>query len=165
MSAGGGATLLFLNGYLGLFSGRGVQFGQGMKLTLHLHVLLRIRMLTTTWLPHYDFIVCNLMSTGTGLPSHMLFSSTHLKFLNHTTENKFQRLGLFCSFQGKRQGHDVLAPWWEEAVRYQQRQHNRCCNSSQQQGLCQQYTDSHLPCDRSCSSLLGVFLNTSCGQQ
>jgi hypothetical protein len=50
-------------------------------------------------------------------------------------------------------------------VRYQQRQHNRCCNSSQQQGLCQQRTANHLHYDRSCSSLFCVFLNTSGGQQ
>lgn len=134
--------------------------------TLDFHVLLTIRVLATTpWLPHYDFIVCNLMNTGAVLPSRVLFSSTHLKILNHTTENKFQRLGLFCSFPGKRQGHDVLAPWGEEAVRYQQRQHNHRCNSSQQQGLYQQHTASHLHYDRSCSSLFGVFLNTSGGQQ
>lgn len=158
--------LLLLSGYLGLFPGRELQSGRGMKPTLHPHALLRMRMLATTpWLPHYDFIVCNLTNTVTVLLSHKLFSSRHLKILNHTTENKFHRLGLFCSFQGKGQGDDVLAAWWEEAVRYQQRQHNRCCNNSQQQGLCQQHTANHLHCDRSCSSLFRVFLNTSSGQQ
>jgi hypothetical protein len=93
-------------------AGEGAQIGRGMKLILHLHLLLRIRMRTTTpCLLHYDFIVCSVMNTGTVLPLHTQFSPKHLKILNHTTENKFQRLGLFCSFQGKRQGHDVLAPW------------------------------------------------------
>ena len=46
----GGGTLLLLSGYLGLFPGRvgGAQSERDMKLTLHLHVLLRIRMRATT---------------------------------------------------------------------------------------------------------------------